>query len=43
MVELASYSSVDWTDSVVNHDKTQALKSKPPYARLCLHDLPSGF
>ena len=28
MVELASYSSVDWSDSVVNHDKAEALKSK---------------
>ncbi len=33
MVELASYSSVDSSDSVFNHDKAETLKSKPqrPY------------
>jgi hypothetical protein len=34
MVELASYSSVDWSDSVFNHDKAEALKSNSPKARL---------
>jgi len=33
MVELASYSSVDWSDSVFNHDKAQALKSNSLKAR----------
>jgi hypothetical protein len=28
MVELASYSSVDWSDSVVNLDKAEAPKLK---------------
>jgi hypothetical protein len=28
MVELASHSSVDWSDSVVSRDKAEALKSK---------------
>jgi len=27
MVELAPDSGVDWADSAVSHDKTQALKS----------------
>lgn len=43
MVELASYSHIDWTDSAVDHDKTQALKPKSPETRLGLHNLPSGF
>ena len=34
MVDLDSYSSVDWSDSVVNHDKAEALKSNSPKARL---------
>jgi hypothetical protein len=34
MVELDSYSSVDWPDSAVSHDKTEALKSKSPKAKL---------
>ncbi len=34
MVELDSYSSVDWPDSAVSHDKTAALKSKSPKAKL---------
>jgi len=34
MVELASYSSGDWSDSVVNRDKAEALKSKSQKARL---------
>jgi hypothetical protein len=34
MVELASYSSVGWSVSVVNHDKAEALKSKSPKAIL---------
>jgi hypothetical protein len=37
MVELASYSSVDWSDSVVNRDKAEALKSNSQKARLCTH------
>jgi len=34
MVELDSYSSVDWPDSAVSCDKTEALKSKSPKAKL---------
>jgi len=34
MVELASYSSVDWSDSVVNRDKAEALKSKSREAKM---------
>jgi len=34
MVELDSYSSVDWFDSGVNRDKAEALKSNSPKARL---------
>jgi len=34
MVKLDSYSSVDWPDSAVSHDKTAALKSKSPKAKL---------
>ena len=34
MVELASYSSGDWSDSVVNHNEAGALKSKSPKAIL---------
>jgi len=34
MVELDSYSSIDWSVSVVNHDKAEALKSNSPKARL---------
>ena len=34
MVELDSYSSVDWPDSAVSHDKTAALKSKSPKAKI---------
>jgi len=33
MVELDSYSSVDWSDSGVSHDEAEALKSKPPKAK----------
>ena len=36
MVELDFYSSVDWSVSVVNHDKAEALKSNSPKARLLL-------
>jgi hypothetical protein len=35
MVELASYSSGDWFDSVVNRAKAESLKSKSPRAILC--------
>ena len=34
MVELDSYSSVGCSDSVVNHDKAEALRSNSPKARL---------
>jgi hypothetical protein len=34
MVELDSYSSIDWSDSVLNLDKAKALKSKSPKAIL---------
>lgn len=34
MVELASYSSVDWADSAVSLVKAKALKSKSPKAIL---------
>jgi hypothetical protein len=38
MVELDSYSSIDWSDSGVNRDKAQALRSNSPetkpFARL---------
>jgi hypothetical protein len=38
MVELDSYSSVDWSDSGINRDKAQALRSNSPegkpFARL---------
>jgi len=34
MVELASYSSGDWSDSAVNLAKAEALKSKSPKATL---------
>jgi hypothetical protein len=34
MVELDSYSSVDWSDSAVNHAKAKALRSKSQKARL---------
>jgi len=34
MVELDSYSSIDWSDSVVNRAKAEALKSKSPKATL---------
>jgi hypothetical protein len=34
MVELASYSSVDWSDSAVSLVKAKALKSKSPKAIL---------
>lgn len=30
MVELASYSGVDWFDSGVNRDKAKALESNAP-------------
>jgi hypothetical protein len=30
MVELDSYSSVDWSDSSVNRDKAEALRSHSP-------------
>ena len=30
MVELDSYSSVDWSDSAINLDKAKTLKSKSP-------------
>jgi hypothetical protein len=43
MVELDSYSIVDWSDSAVNHDKAKALKSNSLKAKLCLQDLPIGF
>lgn len=33
MVELDSYSSVDWSDSGVSHDAAEALKSKSPKAK----------
>jgi len=33
MVELDSYSSVDWPDSTVSLDKTEALKSKSPKSK----------
>jgi hypothetical protein len=34
MVELDSYSSVDWSGSVVNHDEAEGLKSNSPRTRL---------
>jgi hypothetical protein len=34
MVELDSYSSVGCSDSVVNHDKAEALKANSPQAGL---------
>lgn len=34
MVELGSYSTVDWSDSAVSRDEADALKSKSPRARL---------
>lgn len=34
MVELDSYSSVDWSDSAVSRDEAEALKSKSPKASL---------
>jgi hypothetical protein len=34
MVELDSYSSVDWSVSVVNRDKAETLKSNSPKTRL---------
>ena len=34
MVELASYSSGYWSDSAVNHDKAEAIKSKSPKAKM---------
>jgi hypothetical protein len=34
MVELDSDSSVDWSDSVANHDEAEALKSNSPRTRL---------
>jgi hypothetical protein len=33
MVELDSYSSVDWSDSGVSHDEAEALKSNSPKAK----------
>jgi len=33
MVELDSYSSVNWSDSGVNRDKAETLKSKSPEAK----------
>jgi hypothetical protein len=33
MVELDSYSSVDWSDSGVNCDKAEALRSNSPEAK----------
>jgi hypothetical protein len=33
MVELDSYSSVDWSDSGVRHNEAEALKSKSPKAK----------
>ena len=33
MVELDSYSSIDWSDSVVDYDKTARLKSNPKEAK----------
>jgi hypothetical protein len=33
MVELDSYSSVDWSDSGVSHGEAEALKSKSPKAK----------
>jgi hypothetical protein len=33
MVELDSYSSVDWSDSGVNRDKAEALNSTSPKAK----------
>lgn len=34
MVELGSYSSVDWSNSAVSLVEAKALKSKPPKAIL---------
>jgi hypothetical protein len=34
MVELDSYSSVDWSDSAISLDKAEALKSKSPEAKM---------
>jgi hypothetical protein len=34
MVELDSYSSVGYSDSVANHDQAEALKANSPQARL---------
>lgn len=42
MVELDSYSSADWSDSVVNSDKAEALKSNSPKAKTSSR-LAAGF
>jgi DUF971 family protein len=34
MVELGSYSSVDWSDSAVSRVEAEALKSKSPKAKM---------
>jgi len=42
MVELDSYSSVDWSDSGISHNKAEELKSRSPKAKT-LSRLAAGF
>jgi len=40
MVELDSYSSIDWSDSAVSLVEAEALKSKPPKAKMLSREDP---
>ncbi len=40
MVELDSYSSIDWSDSAVNPVEAEALKSKSPKAKILSRESP---
>jgi len=40
MVELASYSNIDWSDSAVSFVEAEALKSKSPEAKMLSREGP---